>query len=439
MPPIPAQAVSIQCPACGHTYQTNIQTIIDVQQQPELKQALLAGQLNVAVCPQCGAATMLGTPLFYHDAEKQLYLVFIPQELNLSAEQEEGLIGEHTSALMTSLSSDAPRGYLLQPRRMMALATLIDTILEADGIPREVLEQQRLRVDLISQLASTFDDEAQFQQIFEQHRAEVTPELIATINAFIEHSPRGQEDDSVRVLVHLREKLIALTGLDAEQPDTASDSDIHQAIDQLLNVSDEEMEEVLAELRPIIDYHFFETWTARIDELQAAGNTAEAERLSQRRTQILETVERMDQEAQAMFETGANKLRELLQADDMKAALQANPQQIDEAFMLVLSANIAQAQRAGQNEMAARLEEINRLAIEVIQESLPPEERLINTLMMTETPRQRNELLRSHAAEVTPAFVKKLNELADQQEQQGAKESTEKLRQLAREAGAMLF
>ena len=40
---------------------------------------------------------------------------------------------------------------------------------------------------------------------------------------------------------------------------------------------------------------------------------------------------------------------------------------------------------------------------------------------------------------INPAFVKRLNELAEESENAGRKPLAERLRQLARESGAMLF
>ena len=48
-------------------------TVIDVGVQPELKNYLLAGQLNVAICPNCGTPAMIAAPLIYHDPAKQLF------------------------------------------------------------------------------------------------------------------------------------------------------------------------------------------------------------------------------------------------------------------------------------------------------------------------------------------------------------------------------
>lgn len=437
MAPVPPQTVQIQCPACGHPFQTQVHSIVDVTQQPELKQMLLGGQLNLAVCPHCGQAVMLGRPLVYHDADKQLCLVFVPQELKLTAEQEERFIGDATAALIQSLPAETPRGHLLTPRRVMSLSSLVDTILEADGIPREALEQQHRQIELISRLAETLPNDEQFGHVVEQHRAEMTPEFFAVLNAFLQASTQEGRGDSAQMLHALREKLAAYLGVNADS--SPGDAELQPVIERLATVSDEELPEAIAEARHFIDYAFFQAWTAHIDELEQAGQADEARRLTERRTVILDMTEQMDREAQALFEAGSRALREVLEAENMRAAVEALGERVDEAFMLVLSSNIAAAQRAGQAEVVARLEAISQFAIDAIQARLSPEERLINELMQAETPQESTSLLRKQAAQITPAFVKKLNELADEQEKRGIKPNAEQLRRLAREAGAMLF
>lgn len=147
----------------------------------------------------------------------------------------------------------------------------------------------------------------------------------------------------------------------------------------------------------------------------------------------------MDQAAQAMLEAGADLLREALAASDPKATLQAAGERVDEAFLMVIAANITAAQRTGQTELTERLETLNQLAIDAIQERLPPQERLVNELMMTATAEESSQLLRQNMAQIDTAFVKKLNELADDQTKRGDPEAAKRLRQLAREASTMLF
>ncbi|HEU5101396.1 MAG TPA: hypothetical protein VFU22_20375, partial [Roseiflexaceae bacterium] len=154
---------------------------------------------------------------------------------------------------------------------------------------------------------------------------------------------------------------------------------------------------------------------------------------------ILETVERMDKQAQEMFEAGANVLEQILAAPDTAAALREHADKLDEAFLLVLQANAAAAERMGNTQAVARLAEIERLTIEIAQESLSPEDRFINDLLSAEKPQDATKMLRQNPRMITADFVKRLNELADQMEGDGRKPLGERLRQLSREAGAMLF
>ncbi len=435
MPAVAPQSVQLTCPACGTPFRASIYTLVDVSEQPELKPALLSGQLNVAVCPSCRTASMLGAPLVYHDARKQLCLVYFPQELNARPEEQERFIGEVTSFIIRSLPPEAPRGYLLAPRRFLTLPSLLDAILEADGISRETLDRQRAYVELISDLASLLGSDDDFNALVEQRRDEFGPEFFATLEAFIQATP-DEQAESRALLIQVRERLAELVG---EPSLEASDQEIAAAIERLSAVPDEELEYAVAELRPLIDYGFFQAWTERIDAATAGGHADEAARLFDRRARILAMVEDLDQQAQALFEAGSAVLAEILAAPDPVAALQQRADQVDEAFMIALSANAGAAQRAGRDDVVQQLEQLANVAIEIIQSRLSPEERFINELLLAETPREATALLRKNVAKITPDLVAQLNQLADQEQARINTETAERLRQLAREAGAMLF
>jgi hypothetical protein len=438
----PPQAIQLACPNCRTPMRAQVFTLVDVGRQPELKNYLMAGQLNLAICPNCGTPAMIAAPLIYHDPSKQLFLVHFPQQLDARPEEQERFIGDATSLIMRDLPANAPKGYLLAPRRFLTLNSLIDTVLEADGISREVVEAQRARVDLIGQLAEAYEQgEEQLARAVEQHKDKLDYEFFATLTAFADASAQAGRDDSSDVLLGLRDKLIELTGFDAGELGELEGENmaLDEVIERLAGAPDDQLENVIAELRPAIDYSFFEHWTSRIDAAEQAGDTATAERLTARRSQILEAVERMDKQAQELFEAGANVLQAAMDADDPAEALRARRDQLDEAFLLVLDANLAAAQRAGASEAVERLNEIRRLSIEIAQEALSPEDRFINELLGVEKPQDATRLLRQNVAMITPAFVKRLNELADQFESDGRKPLGERLRQLGREAGAMLF
>jgi hypothetical protein len=437
----PPQVVQLTCPNCRSPMQAQVFTLVDAARQPELKARLLSGQLNAGVCGNCGYPVMIAAPLIYHDAAKQLALVHFPQQLNARPEEQERFIGEATSLLLRTLPPDAPRGYLLAPRRFLTLNTLIDTVLEADGISREVIAAQRARVELISQLAEAYDQgEEALATVVADVKDKLDYEFFTTLTAFAEASAQTGQAESAEMLAGLRDKLLELTGFEAGEEGLGEEEwETAEVVRRLVDAPEDELEAVIGELRPAIDYSFFEELAARIDEAGQAGDTALAESLAARRTLILETVERMDKEAQALFEAGAALLTEVMQAEDAREALKVRANDLNEAFFLVLETNVGAAERAGRTDLVERMREIGQIAAEVIEESLTPEERLINQLLQAEADADATRLLRQNLQLVNTPFVKRLNELADDMEKGGRKPLADRLRQLGREAGAMLF
>jgi hypothetical protein len=433
MPPVAPQPIQISCPACSTPFRTAIYTLVDVTQQPELKSLLLGGRINLAVCPNCRTASMLAAPLIYHDAAKQLCLVYFPQELNSRPNEQERFVGEATSFLMRSLPADAPRSHLLAPRRFLTLPSLLDAVLEADGISRETLNRQRTQIELISELAGLLTDDAAFSDLVEQRWEELTPEFFATLAAFIEATP-PQQSEAQTMLLQLQERLMAQLG-----GSTHDDAELDQAIDRLIAASDAELEPVVADLRAMIDYGFYQRWNARIEAAEAAGQPEQAALLESRRARLLTVVEELDRQAQAMFESGSKLLDELFATPDPLAALRERADRVDEAFMMVLSANAAAAQRADRTDLVEQFGQLAEAALGIIQERMTPEDRFINELLAAETPQQATRMLRTSVAKITPDLVKRLNELATQEEQHANKPTADRLRQLARECAAMLF
>jgi hypothetical protein len=206
--------------------------------------------------------------------------------------------------------------------------------------------------------------------------------------------------------------------------------DLELALDSLAAATDEEIPGIIEQVLPLIDYTFFQHWTNRIEALRQAGNTAEAERLMLRRQLIVDTVERFDQESRVASEQAVNLLREVISSNDPESVLEAHKDELGELFLLTLSANIEAGQRAGQQEMVARLEEIQRMTVSMLQEQLPPEVRLLNELMRAESRDAQAELLRTHSAELPDDFVEQLEGLATSLEEQRMTPRAEQVRQI---------
>src|SRR6185369_10525983 len=152
------RGLQITCPNCRQPFSAILEQIIDVSRDPQAKARLLAGRTNVVTCPNCGYQTMVSTPLVYHDATKELLLIYVPMELNLPRQEQERLIGSMSNAIMSSLPQDQRKGYLLTPKMMLSLQGMIEIILEADGITKDVIEAQRAKMRLVETFLQTDPD-----------------------------------------------------------------------------------------------------------------------------------------------------------------------------------------------------------------------------------------------------------------------------------------
>jgi len=68
----------IECSHCGVKQSVNIWESIDARADPDLRQRLFQGMINVFKCHQCEKATFISVPLFYHDADQGFSVQFFP-------------------------------------------------------------------------------------------------------------------------------------------------------------------------------------------------------------------------------------------------------------------------------------------------------------------------------------------------------------------------
>jgi hypothetical protein len=64
--------------ACGHTFAAWIWQSANVTRTPELKQAILEGNMNVVTCPECGARFHVEARFLYHDMTHQEWIWVYP-------------------------------------------------------------------------------------------------------------------------------------------------------------------------------------------------------------------------------------------------------------------------------------------------------------------------------------------------------------------------
>lgn len=68
----------IACPLCGREQEVELWDSIDVEEEPELREQLLAGRVNRVECAGCKKPFRIDLPLVYHDREQGLFIHYEP-------------------------------------------------------------------------------------------------------------------------------------------------------------------------------------------------------------------------------------------------------------------------------------------------------------------------------------------------------------------------
>ena len=394
----------ITCPNCQTPYTADIHQIVDVGKSPEMKQLLLSGYLNAAQCPACHAVTQVTTPLLYHDPEHELFLVHIPIELSMQHEDQEKLIGQLIQRAMDQLPAEERKGYMLQPQSVLNMQTLMERVLETEGVTREMIERQKEQTDLLRMLLAS-DGENQ-AELLKQNEDQIDETFFAILRSMLEVSDKSEDNESSLKLINLQAKLYKNTtfGRRLEMQQQALQQFSREVKNEgqlspklllkhvLANRDDKEVVEALiVSGQPAFNYEFFVQLSEKIEKREKSG--LDVHELINLRTYLLEFQDEMERQSKEMLTGVQAALQEIIEAEDRRSAIQSNLGNIDTLFMNVLSSLANQAAQRGETKTANDLIEIQGIIIEEIENQAPPEIRLINQLIRTENEEEQIQLL----------------------------------------------
>lgn len=405
--------IMISCPNCHAQFPGEVDQTIDAQSEPQLKARLLSGNLNVQRCPNCGAAFQVGTPLLYHDGSKELLISFTPIELGMSKDQQEKAVGDLMRELTGRLPKESIKGYFFQPRTALTMQGLIETILQGDGVTKEMMAEQRGRVELIEQFLSTPPDllesviqqndariDLEFmqtlslmgQRLAAEGRADIAEQLAALQYLLLEHSSFGQQlaQQAQAQEATVREVAAEIQALGA----AASRADFLNLAQRYAG-DQERLQALVGLARPVLDYQFFQDLTMQIGQ----APDAERAKLEDLRESLLELTQQVDQQTQMALEEAVQLLQVLIDAPDPAPLIAENLPFFDEAFLSVLQSNLEAAQQRGNIEISAKLRTIYEQVMSALRDNMSPELKAINGLMAAESEDAARQLAADAAAE----------------------------------------
>ncbi len=206
MPPANTQ---ISCPNCRQPVAVQVEQLFDLNEDPAAKERFLSGAVNRIQCPHCGFQGQMSTAVVYHDPDKELLFSFVPAELGLPRDEQEKMIGSLINRVVDALPQEKRKAYLFSPQTMLTYQGLIEQVLEADGITKEMIDAQQKKLSLLQRLI-TISDES-LPQVAEEEDELLDSEFFALLSRLIESSMAAGDQTSASQFSGLQEKLLPLT------------------------------------------------------------------------------------------------------------------------------------------------------------------------------------------------------------------------------------
>lgn len=403
----------VRCPNCQQPISADVQQVFNLDQDPQAKQILLSGAFNLVQCPHCGYQGEAPLPIVYHDSEKELLLTFFPPTMNVPHEEQERRLGELINRVVKELPQEKRKGYLLQPETMLTRRALIERVLEADGITKEMLEEQEERMSLLRRLIAASEqsrpeiiaqedeliDERFFMilsRLFENMMMAgdkgIMQEMQSLQSALLEHSSYGQEVQAeMEEFAKAREELQALGQEITRQ----------KLVDLVLDAPTDARLQAYAQLvRPGMDYQFFQMLSEKIE----SADEDERADLVEKRDKLIEITQQIDRAVEERLELGRQNLEALLEADDLEAAVEQNMPAIDEFFIQALTDELEKARAEDDLERSSKLQRIMTILNEKMKR--PPEYDLLDDLLeKADNEKALQKSLQSQADEVVQKIV----------------------------------
>ena len=404
--------------------------VIDVGRDPALKSALLSGRLQ-----------NLTAPFMYHDPSKQMAYILMPMELGMRDMDQQRIIGQMTQAVMRSLPEEAPRGYLLQPKMFFSFQSLVEAILEQDGITPEMLKQQQARTELLREWMRLSDEET-LRKAVRENEAKVDENVFELLNASIDANVEAGREQAAQQLIGLQKVLVEETSYGKMLAARMASVEAYRAsptretlIEELIKAPDVETREALVAMgRQMIDYLFFQMLTGRVDS--SSGD--EKQKLVELRKEVQDIRDRLDAASRAYMEQKSELITAILSSDKPEETARKHADEIDDVFVNMVQANMQEAQQRNDQELLRAMTGVYQIAMLIMQERQPPEIQMINALVMAKYPEETKRLLEEMAKSVDDRFITIMIQLADRLAQEDRTDLGAKLTQVIVQARDIL-
>ena len=397
-----------------------VQQVFDVAEDSLAKQKLLSNAVYVLHCTFCGYQGMLALPIVYHDPNKELLLTFFPPDLKTPINEQEKQIGPLINRIIDRMPQEKRKAYLLQPQNMLTYQTLVEKVLEADGITKEMIEEQQKKVRLLERLLTTPKEDR--VAIIKQEEDQFDLGFFSIFSSILQSVLDQGDEASKNELVELQQQLYENTKVGKELKQLSRETEnalksLQEAgkegltreklLEVILNAkTDTEISTIVGLTHSGMDYIFFQLLSEKIE---AASNDEEKHRLLDLREKLLKQIEEINNQIKTEMNKSKDNLEKILQAENIEEEVTKNPEVINDFFIQNLQNEIAYARQKGDLE---RLNKLDQLMGVIEKYSAPLRQiKLLETMLEIEDETALDKLIEERQDELTDDFISLLNNI----------------------------
>lgn len=411
------------CPRCQQPVIVDVQQVFNMGNDSLAKQKILSNTSNFLQCPSCGYQGMLPVPIIYHDPDKELLLTFFPPDLNTPVNEQEKQIGPLINKILNDLPQEKRKAYLLQPKSMLTFQTMIEKILEGDGITKAMLEEQQKKIKLLEKLIQTPTDDR--LAIFEQEKETIDISFFSILSRIVESTLAQGDENSHKPLLDLQQQLFEHTKVGKELFAQAKETEnaiksLQEASkdgltrEKLLDLlesafSDTQFSTIASLARSGLDYAFFQLLSEKIDSI---SEDKEKQKLITMREKLLEITEEIDRQMQERMKKAKDLLEEILSLEKIEEEVEKNLNAVDDFFIQVLQAELSSARKDGNLD---RIQKLERIMIVIEKASAPAVEvKLFEDLLEYKDAADLDQLISKNSNKIDQNFLDMMNNIVNQ-------------------------
>ena len=130
-----AKLESVKC-ACGHEFEVELLNSICVGENPELKDALLCGEINIVQCPDCKSIFYAEQFLLYQESARELVAFVYPESFKDNAQRLALNMRGTFKQAVGALDDESKINY--EPILVFGLDSLVEIVRLEDDIKDEI-------------------------------------------------------------------------------------------------------------------------------------------------------------------------------------------------------------------------------------------------------------------------------------------------------------